>query len=215
MIFAKVFVTICGIKVSLSGENYHQIFKNTVVVSNHISWLDIFVIHSTGIPGIFIAKHEIRKWPFLGRLIANARTIFIDRANRRSLLEVLKKSRNLLLKGNVIVFFPEGTTGDGMKILPFRTSLFSLFIDSPGSKLLPMVIQYKKNGVKVTEPAYVGKMTLMDSIIKVLSSKNIEAYVEVLTPIFKLDKGKATNKSKLKREIADTVRLNMEKKIQM
>ena len=55
----------------------------------------------------------------------------------------------------------------------------------------------------------------LDRAIEFLSSKNIEAYVEVLTPIFKLDKGKATNKSKLKREIADTVRLNMEKKIQM
>jgi len=182
-IFGKGFISICGIRVLLKSGSVSKNTNNTVIVSNHISWLDIFAIHSLGIPAIFIAKSEIKKWPLLGVLVSNAGTIFIDRTKRNSILLVLEKCKNLLSQGKTIVFFPEGTTSDGSKILPFHTSLFSLFLDFSRPKLTPIVIQYKKLGKKTVEPAYIGDMSILDSIFKVLKSNDLEIHVEILNSV--------------------------------
>lgn len=213
IVFGKVFIAICGLKISCKNDRFLKYCKNTVIISNHISWLDIFVIHSVGIPGIFIAKSEIRRWPLLGLLISNAGTIFIDRTKRSSIVNVFKKSRSLLLEGKVIIFFPEGTTSEGSEILPFHTSFFSLFLDSPEAKLLPIVIKYRKMGRRSIEPAYVGEMSLLDSIIKVLGSNNLEVCVEVLDCISNNEKLILTKNVQLKRNLAESIRIQMLSKL--
>ena len=211
--FGKVFIAICGAKTSLKNGDHIKNYSNTIIVSNHISWLDIFAIHSLGIPGIFVAKSEIKGWPILGNLIGNAGTIFIDRTSRRSIINVLEKSKNLLASGHTIVFFPEGTTSDGFRILPFYTSLFSLFLDNPQSKLLPIVISYSKFGKKTSEPAYVDEMNLWDSILKVLSSSNLEIQIEVLEFTGRDHQLSHLNKSQKKRELAEKIREKISNKI--
>ena len=211
--FGKVFIAICGAKVSLkNGQNIKDSI-NTVIVSNHISWLDIFAIHSIGIPGIFIAKSEIKAWPLIGTLIVKARTIFIDRASRHSILNVLEKSKNLLASGHTIIFFPEGTTSDGFKILPFHSSLFTLFLDNPQSKLLPIVIRYSKFGKKTSEAAYVDEMSLWSSIVKVLGSSGLQIEIEAFEVVNHNFKLTHTNKSRTKKKLAETIREKMLSKI--
>ncbi len=211
--FGKVFIVICGVKVSLKNGSNKKNYTNTIIVSNHISWLDIFAIHSLGIPGIFIAKSEIKQWPILGSLISNAGTIFIDRTNRRSIINVLETSKDLLLSGHTIVFFPEGTTSDGFKILPFHTSLFSLFLDNPQSKLLPIVIRYLKFGRKTSEPAYIDEMSLWGSVVKVLSSGGLEIQIEALEFAYNDFQLQNTNKLQKKRELAEKIREKISSKI--
>jgi len=206
-------MTICGAKVSLKNGNHVDNYINTVIVSNHISWLDIFAIHSLGIPGIFIAKSEIKSWPILGTLIGKAGTIFIDRASRRSIINVLETSKNLLESGHTIVFFPEGTTSDGFKILPFHTSLFSLFLDNPQSRLLPIVIRYLKFGKKTSEPAYIDEMSLWDSVVKILGSSGLEIQIEALEFTVHDCKPPCMNKSQNKKKLAKKIREKISCKI--
>lgn len=99
--------------------------RPVLLVSNHISWLDIIVLSAIA-PVSFVAKSEVRKWPFIGWLAKLQGTVFINRENRlgagTSAHEIMERLRD----GDHIVIFAEGTSSDGNAVLPFKTSLFSV-----------------------------------------------------------------------------------------
>jgi 1-acyl-sn-glycerol-3-phosphate acyltransferase len=128
----------------------------TIVVSNHVSWLDIPVIGSLH-PLSFIAKSEIEGWPVVGLFAKLQRSVFIDRQRRKATAEVNDALAHRLVKGEAIVLFAEGTTSDGNRLLPFRSSLVgaaqtALTHDSVERVLLqPLAIAYtSRNGLPVT-----------------------------------------------------------------
>lgn len=92
------------------------------MLSNHVSWLDIIVLGSLR-PLSFVAKSEIAGWPVVGTLARLQRTVFIDRARRADTAAVNAAVARRLAGGDLIVLFAEGTTGDGTRLLPFRSSL--------------------------------------------------------------------------------------------
>lgn len=96
-----------------------------LLVSNHLSYVDIVVL-GTQLPCIFVAKAEIDGWPVFGALCRAVETIFIDRKARRALHTVLDKIERGLAAGQAIVIFPEGTSGAGDRVLPFRSPLLEL-----------------------------------------------------------------------------------------
>ena len=93
-----------------------------LIVANHISWLDIPVIGTTG-PLSFVAKAEVATWPVIGWLSTLQRTVFIDRMRRGATAGVASEMGKRLQDGQSVVLFAEGTTGDGTRILPLRSSL--------------------------------------------------------------------------------------------
>ncbi|MFT5209957.1 MAG: 1-acyl-sn-glycerol-3-phosphate acyltransferase [Flavobacterium sp.] len=101
--------------------NLHQDVP-TLYVSNHISYLDIFVLGSK-VPGKYIAKAEVAKWPLFGFLAKLQDTLFIERRGRKvgSQIEQIQQH---LLKGNNLVLFPEGTSNIGTFVAPFHSSFF-------------------------------------------------------------------------------------------
>jgi lyso-ornithine lipid O-acyltransferase len=105
--------------------------RQTLIVANHISWLDIPVIGATR-PVSFIAKSEIAGWPGIGLLARMQRTIFIDRSRRTATAATTSQMGERLLKGDSVVLFAEGTTGDGSRILPFRSSLLGAVKEALG-----------------------------------------------------------------------------------
>ncbi|MBA1155157.1 1-acyl-sn-glycerol-3-phosphate acyltransferase [Microvirga mediterraneensis] len=128
----------------------------TIVLANHVSWLDIPVIGSLH-PLSFIAKSEIETWPVVGLLARLQRSVFIDRERRKATAEVNDALAHRLVKGEAIVLFAEGTTGDGNRLLPFRSSLVgaaqtALMHDSVEHVYLqPLAISYvRRNGLPVT-----------------------------------------------------------------
>jgi 1-acyl-sn-glycerol-3-phosphate acyltransferase len=92
------------------------------IVSNHSSWLDIIVI-SAFLPVIFVAKQEIASWPFFGWLAQLQRSIFVDRERKHLVHQTVDRIADALLAGEIVGLFPEGTSTDGMDVLPFRTAL--------------------------------------------------------------------------------------------
>ena len=121
--WARKLLRILNVLVSVHGFQPDAEAKNLIVTSNHISWLDIFVINATQ-PSRFVAKSEIRDWPIAGWLCEKAGTIFIRRTRRSDTAKINETMRAVLAEGATISFFPEGTTTAGDKLLKFHTSLF-------------------------------------------------------------------------------------------
>lgn len=113
---------IVGIRLTVSGtlDTSHPV----LLLANHISWLDIPVISTLG-PVSFVAKHEIRRWPFVGWLARLQRTVFVNRERRSKIGRTASELVQRLARGDNIVLFPEGTSGDGNHILPFKSSLLA------------------------------------------------------------------------------------------
>jgi 1-acyl-sn-glycerol-3-phosphate acyltransferase len=128
---------------------------NVLVVANHISWLDIFVLNTVE-PGRFIAKVELASWPLVGHLIAGCGTLFLDRSSRRDAHRINEQARVVLAAGDTIAIFPEGTTTDGTTLLPFHGSLLQPVVDALGH-VQPIAIRYANlDGTFNDRPAYVG-----------------------------------------------------------
>lgn len=111
-----------GIRVRVTGSAPLPPF---FLVSNHLSYADIVVL-GTELPCIFVAKAEIDGWPLFGALCRSVNTIFVDRGVKRALPRALAEIEMTLDAGQGIVLFPEGTSGPGHEVLPFRSSLLDL-----------------------------------------------------------------------------------------
>ena len=132
---------ILGLDVQVYGDMSEV--RSTLFVSNHTSYVDIMVLASI-VPASFVAKAEVARWPFFGFLARLQRTIFVDRrigsatAHRD---EILKRLRN----GESLFLFPEGTSDDGNRVLPFKSTLFSVAqfeIDNRPIVVQPVSIAY-------------------------------------------------------------------------
>ena len=166
----------------------------TLVVANHVSWLDIPVIGSTH-PLSFIAKSEVEGWPVVGLFARLQRSVFIDRQRRKSTAEVNDELAHRLVKGEVIVLFAEGTTSDGNRLLPFRSSLVgaaqaALMHDSVEQVFLqPLAISYvRRNGLPITRRdrpfiAWYGDMDLAPHLKLFLEGHPVDVAVTWGEPI--------------------------------
>ena len=113
---------ILGLDVDVVGHPLDQ--RPTLFVSNHSSYLDIIVLGSL-IPGSFVAKTEVGRWPFFGLLAKLQQTVFVDRKARNAGVH-RDDMRGRLEDGDMLILFPEGTSSDGNRTLPFKTALFSV-----------------------------------------------------------------------------------------
>lgn len=111
-----------GVRVHVAGPPPRPPF---FLVSNHLSYLDIIVL-GTQLPCVFVAKAEIDSWPLFGAICRSVNTIFIDRKSKRKLPEVIERIEQALAAGQGVVIFPEGTSGAGHQVLPFRSPLLEL-----------------------------------------------------------------------------------------
>ena len=111
-----------GVRVHLSGAPVAP--GPVLLVSNHISWLDIPVLSSIT-PLSFVAKREVSTWPFISTLAKLQKTIFIDRTKRTAVAETREEILERLEDKERIVLFAEGTSSDGNQVLPFKSSLFA------------------------------------------------------------------------------------------
>ena len=156
--------------------------EHALIVANHISWLDIFVINALH-PCRFVAKAEIRAWPVLGWLVAQAGTVFIARGNRRDLRHIFKGLVDALGQGQRVAFFPEGTTASQGQLLPFHANLFEAAIDA-GVPVQPYALAYvDRDGNWHRGVDYVGETTFVDSILRILKGEPVYARLGCLAPM--------------------------------
>ena len=132
-----------GFRVEASGRK--STAHPTLYASNHVSYIDIMVLGSL-IEGSFVAKAEVASWPLYGWLAKLQRSVFVERRGRAALAHRDEMSGRLE-RGDDLILFPEGTSSDGNRVLPFKSALFSVAEQRPrGEALLvqPISIAYTK-----------------------------------------------------------------------
>ncbi|MGA1800470.1 lysophospholipid acyltransferase family protein [Sphingomonas sp. 4RDLI-65] len=148
--FLGLVARIVGARVRVVGKplRHHVVF-----VSNHLSWIDILLL--SGATGTaFVAKSELRTAPLVGWLCTLNHTIFVSRADRMAVTDQIAQVRDTLAQDWPVTLFPEGTTGDGVTLLPFKAALLAaLDPPPPGVKVQPVRIDY---GAATHELAWVG-----------------------------------------------------------
>lgn len=177
--WSRVLLAICGVRVSVSGDPALQ--GAVLFVANHVSWIDIFVMNAVR-PTAFIAKSEIRRWPVVGWLVAGAGTLFIERGQRRAVHGVGLAMRTRFEQGQAVGLYPEGTTSDGLSLLPFHTSLFEP-ARFAGAPIQPLALLYAGNGARHAFPAFVGEETLVTNVCRILGAVRLTVRVQYLAPI--------------------------------
>jgi 1-acyl-sn-glycerol-3-phosphate acyltransferase len=144
-----------------------------MIVSNHVSYLDIFVI-SASLPCVFVAKKEIERWPLFGMMSHFAGTIFVDRERNTDIHRAGSEMQQVLASGVVAVLFPEGTSSDGAQVLPFRSPFFEFA--GTNARLTPAYISYElDDGDAGLEVAYWGEMALASHVLNLFSKQHISA----------------------------------------
>jgi 1-acyl-sn-glycerol-3-phosphate acyltransferase len=155
---------------------------HAMVVANHVSWLDIFVINAC-VPCRFVAKSEIRAWPVLGKLAEQAGTVFIERGQRRELRQFFKGLVACLEQGQRVAFFPEGTTAQQGALLPFHANLFEAALDAKVA-VQPYALRYlDAHGALHPSISYTGETTFVQSMLAVLSGAPVRACLSCLEPL--------------------------------
>jgi 1-acyl-sn-glycerol-3-phosphate acyltransferase len=154
----------------------------TLLLANHVSWLDIAVIHAVMPRARFVSKADVLAWPLLGWLIKGAGTLFIERERKRDALRVLHQVADALKAGDAIAVFPEGTTGDGRTLLPFHANLLQAAIVS-GTPVQAMALRYGDMHRRFSEAVeFVGETTLLQSVWRMLSAQGLYARLDLLPP---------------------------------
>ena len=148
-----------------------------LLVANHISWLDIVVLHAAH-HCRFVSKADVRRWPLIGTLATGAGTLYIQRESRRDALRVVHHMAQALKDGDILAVFPEGTTGDGNGLLPFHANLFQAAITAQ-APVQPVALRYVDvaTGANSRAITYIDDETLLGSIWRTLSAETVRADV--------------------------------------
>lgn len=169
----------------------------SMIVANHISWLDIFALNAAR-PVAFISKAEVRQWPVIGMISARADTVFLQRGSRGHAKVVNGQIDELLRADKDVAVFPEGTTTDGTHLLGFHAALLQPAI-AAGRPLQPVAISYHEaDGQRSLAPAYVGDTSLMQCLLAIISRRELIVRVRP-TPALATD-------GRNRRELAHTAR---------
>jgi len=148
----------------------------TLIVSNHVSWLDIWVIDA--LIGVrFVAKSDIRRWPVIGFLVKGAGTIFIERDKRHDTARTNRSIVQALTHGEYVAIFPEGICTDGRELKPYHASLFQPAVGA-GAKVAVMALRYiHHDGELNADATYAGDRSLIESTRLILRQRTLHAEV--------------------------------------
>jgi 1-acyl-sn-glycerol-3-phosphate acyltransferase len=185
--YHRVLCALIGVRIREVGRR--SIASPALILSNHVSWLDICVISALA-PVVFVAKSEVAGWPVFGWLARLQRTIFIDRQARHRTGAATREIATRLLGGDAVVLFAEGTSSDGMRVLPFRSALVGAIHHALGGgthhshvTVQPMSLAYTRlSGLPMGRSlrdrvAWYGDVDLIPHLIHVLASGAVDVTV--------------------------------------
>jgi lyso-ornithine lipid O-acyltransferase len=191
VIWHRMMCRIMGIRVVLHGKA--STARPLLIVANHVSWSDISVLSSV-MPLSFVAKSEVKDWPVFGTLAKLQRTVFINREIRHQTgLQAKAIAARMGHEKDVMVLFAEGTTGDGTRLLPFKSALTgaaALAIGEDGiAHVQPVAIAYTRYGglpvgfKRRLQAAWIGDLELLPHLKHILSGQPLDVEVSFGEPI--------------------------------
>lgn len=153
-----------------------------LLVANHVSWLDIAAIHAVVPQARFVSKSDVKHWPLVGRLVAGAGTLYIEREKKRDALRVVHQMAEALEAGDTVAVFPEGTTGDGRTLLPFHANLMQAAI-ATATPVQPVVLRFFDDTHDVSPVVeFLGDTTLAQSLWRIVAARGLAVEVRLLPP---------------------------------
>ena len=172
-----------------------------LIVANHISWLDIVVLHAAR-HCRFVSKDDVRGWPLVGTLATAAGTLYVKRSSSRDAMRVVHHMSRALKDGDILAVFPEGTTGDGMTLLPFHANLLQAAITAQ-APVLPVALRYTEGQSERHSRAvsYVGDESLVGSLWRTVGAQGLRAHVCFGEPQPALGRDRRSWAHDLRREI--------------
>jgi 1-acyl-sn-glycerol-3-phosphate acyltransferase len=188
MIWHRGVCRIFGFRVEQYGTMSRE--RSTLFVCNHTSYLDIVALGAV-IPGCFVAKAEVRTWPGFGFLAKLQRTVFVERRASRTAHHRDEMAARLEA-GDSLILFPEGTSNDGNRVLPFKSAFFGIAEKPIRGKPLtvqPVSIAYTRlNGIPMGRPyrpfyAWYGDMDLASHLWTVAGLGSATMAIQFHTPV--------------------------------
>lgn len=163
--------------------------KNFLIVCNHLSYLDIFVLNSI-LPSCFVTSVEMKQTPGLGQICTLGGCLFVERRSRNNIVNEIKEIENALTNGLNVAFYPEAKSTDGSSVLPFKRSLFQAAVNT-NSPTAVFAINYQTiDGEEVTirnrdSLFWYGTMAYSPHFIQLCQKKSIDVnfeYIETINP---------------------------------
>lgn len=185
MHYHRLVLRILGIRLTIKGTPLAK--GPALIAANHAGWLDIVILSAVA-PVSFVAKREVHGWAFFGSLARLQRTVFVDRDRRHTTGKARDEMTERLAAGDILVLFPEGTSSDGRRVLPFRSSFFGA-AETPGVAVQPVTVAYSghrnlpMNGRLLPLYAWYGAMDLPPHLWEALKAGPIEVTVVCHEPL--------------------------------
>jgi 1-acyl-sn-glycerol-3-phosphate acyltransferase len=138
----------------------------SLMAANHVSWLDVMAINALT-ETRFLSKADVKHWPVIGVLVTLCGTLYLERGSLSSLRRLNHSLEELLARQRSIVIYPEGTTTDGSKVLPFHGGLFQAALNRQ-ARVQPVAIRYHENGELDQEAPYIGDDVFFPHLLRIL-----------------------------------------------
>ena len=172
-----------GIRVRVIGHVNRLRERGNLIISRHVSYVDGLILGGL-LPAIFVSKREIKTWPLIGQVIAISGTIFVDRIRKGKTADYVESISRLMANKINIFLFPEGTSTNGKKIMPFQTAFFRAPIAAK-APIIPVNISYESiNGRPVDDKNkdqlyWYGDMDFFSHFWNLLGFKRIDIKLTV------------------------------------
>jgi len=200
--FAHLCLRVLGIRVHsrrLMRKGIRRRRTNFLIIANHLSYIDIFVVSSL-IPSVFITSVELKRTFPLGLFARLGGCLFVERRSPAGLKREIEEIAAVLAQGASVALFPEGTTSNGETVQPFKNSLITAAIKT-GTTLLPVCIRYRTANGHPVDPTnrdsvyYYGGTTFVQHLPRLLALRSIDVECVFLRPI-------ATHQHQSRKELA-------------
>jgi len=166
-----------GIAMQVEGRVHEG---GTLLVANHVSWLDINALHAVVPQARFVSKADIQSWPLVSQLANAADTLYLQRERKRDALRVVHVVAQALTEGQLVAVFPEGTTSDGRELLPFHANLLQAPI-ATGTPIQPVALRFSDARERISRSVeFVGATTLVESLWRVACAERLVAHITLL-----------------------------------
>ena len=177
--WASKMLAVLGVALRVQGT---PATGGSLLVANHISWLDILAVHAVLPHARFVSKADVKAWPLLSHLVEAGGTLYLERERKRDALRVVHAMAHALQAGETVAVFPEGTTSDGRTLLPFHANLLQAAI-ATGSHVQPVALRFSDAADAISRAVeFVGDTTLLQSLWRVVYAEGLTVNVALLAP---------------------------------
>lgn len=168
--------------IALRVEGDPRTAPGTLLVVNHVSWLDIMAVHAVAPEARFVSKADVRRWPIVRRLVDAGGTLYLERERKRDALRVVRDVAAALSTGDTVAVFPEGTTSTGHGLLPFHANLLEAAV-SAGAPARPVALRWSDAEHAVSEAVeFIGDTTLLESLWRTANGLGVVVTLRFLAP---------------------------------